>query len=412
LALAAASGAPAQLRGLSDERTTENAVAFVRLDWKVSEAHTLTLRLDGRWSSRQPTRVSPLGLPPTGGTRTERGGGVMASLTSHFAGSLINEVRGYLSAERRDATALVAVPAGRVQVASELPGGRQGVVTLAFGGNTGLPQRVDNVGLELSEELSWLPGGGAHRPKLGALLSGTGLDQNQTPNQLGTFLFPSLSALAADSPASFSRVFAPVVQGGTAWNGALYLADSWRTGGWQLTYGTRLEAARFSGPPAYNRAADSLFALRTDRIPDHTRLSPRIGFLWTGGGEGGDGTTILRGGIGDFQSPTPTTLYGAALGAPGVSNAQTELVCVGAAIPTPDWLQYASDRSTIPGQCADTGSTVLITPQPNVTAFARDYAPPRVWRASLGVQRRLLHSFSLSLDASYARGASQYGFRD
>src|SRR5207249_1422404 len=273
----------------------------------------------------------PLGLPPTGGTRTERGGGVMASLTSHFAGSLINEVRGYLSADRRDATALVTVPAGRVQVASDLPDGRQGVATLAFGGNSGLPQRVDNVSLELSEELSWLPGGGGHRPKLGALLSGTGLDQNQTPNQLGTIVLPSLSALAADSPASFSRVFAPVVQGGTAWNGALYLADSWRTGGLQLTYGTRLESARFSGAPPYNRAADSLLPLRTDPIPV---------------------------------------------------------------------------------QCADTGSTVATSPHPNVTAFARDYAPPHAWRASFGVQRRLLHAFSVSLDAGYARGTSQYGFRD
>ncbi|TMB09483.1 MAG: TonB-dependent receptor, partial [Deltaproteobacteria bacterium] len=409
LALAAASGAPAQLHGLSDERTTENTVVFLRFDLKASEAQTLTLRLDGRWDSQQPTRVSTLGLPPTGGTRTERAGGVMAALTSHFAGSLINEVRGYLSADRKDATALVTVPAGRVQVASDLPGGRQGVATLTFGGNAALPQRADNVSLELSEELSWLPGGGAHRPKLGALWSGTGLAQNQTPNQLGTFVFPSLAALAADSPASFSRVFAPSSRGGTAWNAALYLADSWRTGGLQLTYGTRLEAARFSGPPPYNRAADSLFALRTDRIPRHTHLSPRIGFVWTGGEEA---PTILRGGIGDFQSPTPTALYGAALGAPGLSNAETELVCVGSAVPTPDWLQYASDPSTIPGQCADTGSTVLITPQPNVTAFARDYAPPHVWRASLGVQRRLLHAFTVSLDASYARGASQYGFRD
>jgi len=412
LALAAASGAPAQIHGLSDERTTDNAVAFLRFDWKVSEAQTLTLRLDGRWDSQQPTRVSPLGLPPTGGTRTERGGGVMASLTSHFAGNLINELRGYLSADRRDATALVTVPAGRVQVASDLPDGRQGVATLAFGGNSGLPQRVDNVGLELSEELSWLPGGGAHRPKLGALLSGTGLDQNQTPNQLGTFVFPSLAALAADSPASFSRVFAPVVQGGTAWNAALYLADSWRTGGLQLTYGTRLESARFSGPPAYNRAVDSLFALRTDRIPGHTRLSPRIGFVWTGGGgEEGEPTTV-RGGVGAFQSPTPTALYSAALGAPGLSNAETELVCIGSAVPIPNWVEYASDPSTIPGQCADTGRTVAISPHPNVTAFARDYAPPHAWRASFGVQRRLLHAFTVSLDASYARGTSQYGFRD
>src|SRR5207244_2246329 len=335
LALAAASGAPAQVHGLSDERTTDNTVAFLRFDWKVSEAQTLTLRLGRRMDPQQPTLLSRLVLPPTGGTRTERGGGVMASLTSHFAGSLINEVRGYFSVERRDATALVAVPAGRVQVASDLPDGRHGVATLTFGGNAGLPQRADNVGLELSEELSWLPGGGAHRPKLGALLSGTGLVQNQTPNQLGTFVFPSLSALAADSPASFSRVFAPAVPGGPAWNSALYAADT-----------------------------------------------------------------------------SPTALYSAGLGAPGLSNAETELVCIGSAVPIPNWAAYASDPSTIPGQCADTGSTVAISPHPNVTAFARDYAPPHAWRASLGVQRRLLHALTVSLDASYARGSSQYGFRD
>src|SRR2546430_3342366 len=43
------------------------------------------------------------------------------------------------------------------------------------------------------------------------------------------------------------------------------------------------------------------------------------------------------------------------------------------------------------------------SPHPNVTAFARDYAPPHAWRASLGVQRRLLHALTVSLDASYAR---------
>ena len=92
LALASASGAPARVPGLSDERTTRTAVAFLRFDWKPSEAQTFTLRLDGRDNAQQPTRVSPLGLVPTGGTRTERGGGVMASLTSYVAGSLINEI--------------------------------------------------------------------------------------------------------------------------------------------------------------------------------------------------------------------------------------------------------------------------------------------------------------------------------
>src|SRR5207302_155143 len=44
--------------------------------------------------------------------------------------------------------------------------------------------------------------------------------------------------------------------------------------------------------------------------------------------------------------------------------------------------------------------------------WGRRLPAPHAWRASLGVQRRLLHVFTVSLDASYARGTSQYGFRD
>src|SRR5207244_3467590 len=74
--------------------------------------------------------------------------------------------------------------------------------------------------------------------------------------------------------------------------------------------------------------------------------------------------------------------------------------------------RFPVDRWGWRGGCADTGSAVTIGPRPNVTTFTRDYAAPHAWRASLGVQRRLLHVFTVSLDASYARGTSQYGFRD
>src|SRR5439155_421878 len=137
--------------------------------------------------------------------------------------------------------------------------------------------------------------------------------------------------------------------------------------GVQLTYGTRLEAARFSGAPAFNPAMDSLFGMRTDRIPSEVHVSPRIGFTWTLGGRGGVGPggptgTIVRGGVGDFRSLTPTTLYAAALAAPGLSNAEAQLVCVGSAVPTPDWTQYTQDPASIPSQCVDTATAVTISP--------------------------------------------------
>src|SRR3989441_9248019 len=90
-----------------------------------------------------------------------------------------------------------------------------------------------------------------HRIKLGGYLNSVRLRANQTPNQLGTFVFHSLETFAAGRPSSFSRTLAPLDRAGTSWNEALYLGDTWRAGArLQLTYGARLEATEFRGTPA------------------------------------------------------------------------------------------------------------------------------------------------------------------
>ena len=117
--------------------------------------------------------------------------------------------------------------------------------------------------------------------------------------------------------------------------------------------------------------------------------------------------------MGDFRSLTPTALNAAALSAPGLSSAQTQLICVGSAVPTPDWSLYAQDPSTIPTQCTDTVTAVALTPTPSVTAFAPDFAAPRARRASLALLHRFGSSnYWVTLEGNYARGVRQYGFRD
>jgi len=414
VALAGATGAPVAIPDRYADRATSDAVGLLRVDWQLSDLHTVTVRLDGRWESQEPSRVSPLALPLTGGTRTERGGGVMASLTSYLGESFINELRGYIARQRREASAFLALPAARVEVASALPDGGQSIAALAFGGNSGLPQRRANRSVELADELSWVSGGASHRLKLGAYVYGTRVVENETPNQFGTFVFPSLAALAADSPATFTRTLAPLEQAGTAWTNAFYLGDTWRAaGGLQLTYGVRMEAGRFSGAPPYNRAVDSLFAVRTDRIPSDVHASPRVGFTWEfGGGQDAASSTYLRGGVGDFRSPTPTSLYSAALAASGLSGAERDLMCVGTGVPTPDWSRYGADPSAIPFQCADTVAAVSVTPRPSVTVFAPAFTAPHAWRASLGVVQRFQGNYWVTLEGTYARGMGQYGFRD
>src|SRR3989442_14200830 len=82
----------------------------------------------------------------------------MASLTSFFGGRFINELRGYVARQRRDATAFLTLPSGFVDVASVLPTGGQTVVALAVGRNSGLPQHTNTGSLEFADEFSWLPG--------------------------------------------------------------------------------------------------------------------------------------------------------------------------------------------------------------------------------------------------------------
>src|SRR2546429_9942786 len=78
----------------------------------------------------------------------------------------------------------------------------------------------------------------------------------------------------------------------------------------------------------------------------------------------------------------------------------------------PDWSQHTQDASTIPSQCADTAAAVIVTPHPNVTAFAPDFTAPRARRATLALVQRFGRSnYWVTLEGSYARGLSQYGFR-
>ncbi|MGH7623520.1 MAG: hypothetical protein ACREMU_14355, partial [Gemmatimonadaceae bacterium] len=169
----------------------------------------------------------------------------------------------------------------------------------------------------------------------------------------------------------------------------------------------------YGGAPVENTQVDSAFGLRTDRFPSEVHLSPRAGFTWTLG-EGGLGapTTIVRGGAGEFRSLTPSSLFSAAEGATGTEGTESQLVCIGSSVPTPNWSAYASDPSAIPTTCTSATPLPPTAALPGVAAFDPDFEAPRAWRASLGVQRRILDRFGVSLDASYARGVSLYGFQD
>jgi hypothetical protein len=425
-------------------QSNDNYSALARMDYVLSNDHSITLRGDWRGTSQDPTRLGALALPQTAGQMTSGGGGLMGVLTSHFGATVLNELRGYYQGANNGGTPFTLVPSGRVQVASSLPDGTVGVTTLAFGGNNGLPTQSRSNSFEASDEVSWLPGTGAHRIKIGGSLLTETAHSIVGGNTLGTFTYNSLGALAAGTPASFSRTLNILERNAADSRWSAYVGDVWVVARpFQLTYGVRAEGSAFGDLPGYNATVDSAFGRRTDYLPNETHFSPRAGFTWTlgsspagggpGGGPGGGGggggfggggfrqfsapTLVIRGGIGEFRSQPSAGLAAQARSATGLPQSAAEIVCAGGGVPTPDWGQYWTDQtdpSTIPSDCVSAGP-----PPPSgfaiarpVSLFAPGFEASRAWRASLGIEKRLTQLFRFTLEGAIARGVAQTGYQD
>ncbi len=406
LQLAARNG----LNGLSiapDSRTSSTTSALARIDWDMNDSHSLMLRGDYRHLTQDATRIAPLALPQTGGNMSSDGGGAMATLTSSL-GNFINEGRAYASADHQSASAFLTAPLGVVTVASDVAAGATtgGVASLQFGGNPGLPRASTNRLVEVSDELSWLAGS-AHRLKIGALLNETRSTVGVVPNRYGSFLYNSLADFDAGHPALFSRALSGVDQSSGADNAALYLGDAWRhSGTLQITYGVRAEATRLPGAPAENAAVTQAFGRSTSDWPTDFRVTPRFGFTYLIWNDAGLPTGSVRGGIGEFRGTVPSPLVGAVRNATGLAGTQTNLLCVGSAVPTTNWAAYVADPSTIPSTCVGGAAPNLSSAQPTILLFDPNFGAPAVWRASLGFARRIGDLYSVGLDGLFAYGVS------
>lgn len=408
--------------GISDSRSNDNLSALMRLDYVLSNEHTVTLRADWRGTGQDPTRLGALALPQTGGTLNTGGAGVMATLTSRFGTGKINEGRFYYSGSFNNGDPFTQVPAGRVQVASELPDSTIGITTLAFGGNSGLPTTSNSHLTDLSDELSWLPGFGSHRFKLGVNFTNERSRAVTATNTLGSFTYNSLGELENGQAAQFRRTVGVFPRVSNDYRWGIYAGDVWVIKRpFQLTYGARLEGSAFGNAPRYNPTVDSAFGYRTDELPKEWHLSPRAGFTWTIGGvpfEPGripsPPTVVIRGGVGEFRSQPPSGLVAQARSATGLLLSAGDVNCNGFGVPTPDWGAYWSDPSAIPDQC--TGAPPPGTPgfqiPRTVVVLDPDFAASRAWRGSLGLEKRLTQIFRFTVDWSFARGVAQAGYRD
>ncbi len=397
LEIARGLGLPAEVRATDAER--DFASVLGRIDYTLSERHTLTARLHWRGSRASGIGVTPLSLAGQGGELRNRDGGIFAQLASG-GGLWSNELRVYRSAGETTQSESLLLPSGRVRVGSTFADGEVGNSTLDFGGGSVLlPERERSL-WEVADEVTRESENGEHHFKAGVLLQEEYASISDAGNRFGTFAFNSLTDLENGKPASFTRTLG--FDGAVAVQryGALYAADTWRPSeAFSLIGGVRLEGSRYAGRPALAAAVDPLTRARSAGPPPDLLLSPRAGFTWQVPGRG---DVAVRGGVGRFRGTVPLRPLASVWNETGGEEAATRLVCVGPAAPLPQWSAYA-DPSAIPATCAD-GSSAFSDSAPAATLFADDFAAPRSWRGSLEVGGRVSDLVFYRLGGVVARG--------
>ena len=414
-------GVPAINDRYSTERLTDNGSVFGSIDISPpnsSSGQSFGFNFNGSWGRQSPMGSGVTQLPSSSGDRTNWSGGLQGRHNGYF-GLILSETSLGLNMSRDHGDPYLTLPAGRVRVNSTFEDGLSGVSTLTFGGNQGLSSSSRSITSTVTNTLSWFDDANRHRIKLTTELQYSGNTQDESNNLLGSFFFNSLEDLEAGIPASYSRTLSTRSRSTGRVTGSVALGDSWRkTEDLQIQYGIRIDASRFTNTPTFNPAVESTFGRRNDEVPNPISVSPRVGFSWTVGqvdeiaaftGAARRPRAVVRGGIGIFTNAANAGQIGAALDNTGLPSGAQQILCVGPAVPIPDWTLYATDASDVPERCADgTTGSLFSNPSPNVTLFSPSFRPQRTVRSNLSWNGNLLDGrFSTSVEATYSVNFSQ-----
>jgi len=419
-------GIPSTVGGSRSNRVSDSGSFMAGIDIQPpgsSSGQSFGFTVNGNWRRQAPASgAGALSLESAGADHTNWSGGLQARHSGYF-GMLLSESSVGVNLSRDSDDPYLDLPSGRVRVNSVFEDGASGVQQLTFGGNQGRNGSRSGTAT-FQNNVSWFDDANKHRLKFSTELRYSENQQLISSNRLGSFTFNSLEDLEAGRPASFTRSLSDQRRNTGQWGASLSLGDSYRRSqDLQFQYGIRVDATRYTATPAYNPLVESTFGRRNDRVPTPLMFSPRFGFSWTLGssndidlfvGAARAPRAVLRGGIGLFTNGSGAGQIGQALINTGLPGGAQQINCVGPAVPIPDWTAYANGMAAIPDACADGSSgTVFSNAAPNVTLFARDYAPQKTVRANLSWNGAVLDArFTLNVEGTYSFNLNQQRFVD
>ena len=414
-------GIPTAAGPLRQSSFSDNGSVFGSFDFSPptsSTGQSLGLTVNANWGKQSPSGGGVTQLASALGDRVNWGGGLQGRHSRYF-GLLLSETTVGVNVSRNYGDPYLELPAGHVRVSSVLADGASSVKSLTFGGNPSMSSSSRSSNSTIHNDLSWFDDANKHRVKLSTEVGFNGSWTDQSSNLLGTFSFNSLADLAAGQAASFSRTLTARQRSTGQMTGAVAITDSYRrTPDLQIQYSLRIDGSRYTSTPDVNPAVDQIFGRRNDRVPAPLVVSPRIGFSYTLGqnqdisaffGQARAPRAVVRGGIGVFANGSGVGQIGAALDNTGLPSGVQQIVCVGPAVPIPDWVAYANGSANVPDHCADGGGgTVFSNSAPSVTLFAPHFKPQRSVRANTSWNGAILDArFTANVEATYSLNLNQ-----
>jgi hypothetical protein len=281
-----------------------------------------------------------------------------------------------------------------------------GAVTLASGtAESAQGLYSDNRSVSVRNEFSFTVGKTSDLV-VGAQAENFRIQRGGVSGGYGVWTFANLDSLARGIPERYElrkdlgSASAPL----KGWQYAAYFGDHWTPAPrLALTGGLRADALSFSTQAPYNRAVDSIFARRTDRMPDaRVHWSPRFGFTWDISRAG-----RLRGGIGMFTGRPPKAWYATAITSNGVGTGV--LRC--GSLPSDAGLAPAlvPDYRNAPGACK-TGPPLTTAPLGDVDLLDSSLRLAQTLRSSLAIDYQLKHEISASAEMLVSRNRADFAF--
>ncbi|WP_375416667.1 carboxypeptidase regulatory-like domain-containing protein [uncultured Hymenobacter sp.] len=403
--------------GSFDRKSVANSI-LARFDWQLNDKHRLTLR-NNYSDTDEPANTndnSAINLYETWSGFSSRENSTALALRSAFSSKLLNELKVQYVYSRNGITPNPQLPAGNipraiVTVSSVLPDGRAGRTDVQFGGQRFTPetQRVHQVQLVNTSYLT----AGRFNFTFGTDNMLTSLYNYVSNEQNGRFIFNSLRDFNNLNPARYAREVPlngipdvkHAVLDASVFAQAAYNPHPDLTA--QL--GVRYDVTSYLTPAAYNPLVERELGLRTDaQITDWNNVQPRLQLTWDMGGKS---RNIFRLGGGVFSAYVINYAQ--------LNNIQNDGLQIGAVdltrpnsasapnpVPTPDFLAYRRDPSTVPGLPA--GATPVAT----INLTDPNFEVPTVYKANLSYNRIVNEWLRVGVNLLASRTDNNYVYLD